>query len=970
VADGFRREVLNVALARLLNERGFVTAPEYIFDATLERGRKMVDVIVYYSGLRTAIEGEMADQPEAAHRALESARSRVEDGIAHMAVALVYPARLRHVKFADLAEGLEDASFQMAVVTEAGETGPAEGDLAYLERLLHGAFEQLIREDVVSKAVGILYAGVNGFASSIAQKPGVMGRIMDCLGIKPVDYSAGAEQTARKLLPGEEAPEREASRLGGLVIINAMIFQEVLSDSNSRIISLSNMPQEHIPGVEFANHWRDIVREIDYWPIFHVAETVVRNCTAHYEVQAAIEALSKAAQELVRMRAPMRHDLMGRVYHRLLSGAKYLGTYYTSIPAATMLLGVALRPKNWDFPWHDLERLRDFHVVDLACGTGTLLMAAAQALAENYIEAVQGKGPAGPDLPALHRVLAEHVIYGYDVLASAVHLTASTLALRAPEVGFKNMNLYSLPLGGEQHRLGSIEFLNSRTVNMHVDLFAGQSASRRVRPSGAGAPVPAPLPPIDLCVMNPPFTRSVGGNLLFGASPPKERALMQERLSRMLRAGSVLANATAGLGSVFMAVADNHIKPGGRLAVVLPEGVLSGVAWAKTRQLLRSRYRLEYLICSHDPARWNFSESTELSEVLLVAVKANRRGRAAGQEGRVTAVNLWRNPRTTFEALAVAEKLRHEEAPDLERGQGAIEFRLGGLKLGEAVSVSWESLRDRESWLLPCAFAQADLIRVAHNLLEGYLWLPGRRRRRSIRLCPLGDLGTLGPDRRDIHDGFSLSKEPTPYPAFWNHDSEQAVSISQKPNAYLSPLPHAAPRRALRRVEDLWPKAGRLLFADRLWLKTHRLTCAALARPVLSNVWWPWRPAGRRRPRQSEKALALWANSTLGILIYLLHRVQTRGAWCEFKKPTLLSMPVLDVSALDDDALRALALAYDRLAGERLLPFSEIDRDPVRREVDRAVGAVLRLPDVGVVRSLLGREPVVTLRPAYVESGR
>ena len=30
-----------------------------------------------------------------------------------------------------------------------------------------------------------------------------------------------------------------------------------------------------------------------------------------------------------------------------------------------------------------------------------------------------------------------HTLYGYDVLASAVHLTASTLAILAPEVVFQ-----------------------------------------------------------------------------------------------------------------------------------------------------------------------------------------------------------------------------------------------------------------------------------------------------------------------------------------------------------------------------------------------------------------------------------------------------------------------------------------------------------------------------------------------------
>ncbi len=957
--DGYRQEVLNVALARLLQDRGMVTAPEYIFDATLEHGRKMVDVIVYYSGLRTAIEGEVADQPDAAGRALESARRRVEDGIAHIGIGVVYPAELRRAEFAELPDRLGRASLQIALVTEAGETGFAAGDVGYLERSLHAAFERLVREDVVAKAVAILDEAVSRFASALAPRPGVIGRIMDRLGIRPIDFSPGPANAPRSPMPGEETPERAACRVGGLVIMNAMIFQEVLSGSDPRVKAIANLPSDRDPVMKFAEHWGYILREIDYYPIFHLAEAVLRSCTSFREIQAAVEGLSEAARELVDMRAPMRHDLMGRVYHRLLSQAKYLGTYYTSIPAAALLLEMALRPKAWDVPWHDLEKLRDFHVVDLACGTGTLLMAAAQAVAENYIEASQGKGP-GLDLPALHRVLAEDVMYGYDVLASAVHLTASTLALRAPEVAFREMNLYSLPLGGEKRRLGSIEFLNSRTVNMHVDLFAGPSASGRVSPSQASGPVPAPLPRIDLCVMNPPFTRSVGGNLLFGSSPPEERRQMQKKLGRMLRGPKVLANSTAGLGSVFLAVAHSHIKPGGRLAVVLPKAVLSGVAWGPSRELLRSYYRVEHVICSHDPERWNFSESTDLSEVLLVAVKADRKAHA--QDGRVTAVNLWRNPTTQFEALAIAEKLRRQQAPDLEQGQGALELRLGEQKLGEAVSVSWEFLKSQESWLLPCAFAQADLVRAAHNLLRGYLWLPGRARRRKVPLCPLGDLGSLGPDRHGVHSGFRKSAVLTPYPALWGHTSEDIGTMAQHPNLYLSPAPGDGEGPPPPRASDLWAGAGKLMLAEGLRLNTHRLVSVLLDKPALSNVWWPFKMGGRRESDAGEKALVLWLNSTLGLCVWLTHRVETEGPWSHYKKTALARLPVLSVAAMSRKVRTFLAGAYDSLAASELSPIAQIAEDPVRAEIDEAVRKAFRLPDFSILRRLLAQEPILSLK--------
>jgi len=53
-------------------------------------------------------------------------------------------------------------------------------------------------------------------------------------------------------------------------------------------------------------------------------------------------------------RAALRHDLMGRVYHLLLADAKYMGAFYTMVPSATLLLSLALLPKDWSIDWSDI----------------------------------------------------------------------------------------------------------------------------------------------------------------------------------------------------------------------------------------------------------------------------------------------------------------------------------------------------------------------------------------------------------------------------------------------------------------------------------------------------------------------------------------------------------------------------------------------------------------------------------------
>jgi hypothetical protein len=366
-------------------------------------------------------------------------------------------------------------------------------------------------------------------------------------------------------------------------LVNALVFQEILSRhqiaarSGRTVKTLQQVLDEDNLSDAFSDHWKFILNEIDYYPIFHIARGILIGFSADQSVDARLRALAHKARDIVRLRAAFRHDLMGRVYHTLLAEAKFLGTYYTSVPAATLLLKLALDPARWQsINWASVDQIGGLRVGDLACGTGTLLMAAADVITDNYARALPGSGMQ-PDLDRLHRILIEKVIHGYDVLPSAIHLTASTLATRAPQIRFTDAHLYSVPLGGADRRLGSIEFLGETAIQIPSDPFSPPAEAQQVTATGTTRRLQASLPDLDLCVMNPPFTRSVGGNLLFGSLPSTERRLLQQRLARILRGERtipVLANSTAGLGSVFVAVANPHIKPGGRIALVLPRTLI------------------------------------------------------------------------------------------------------------------------------------------------------------------------------------------------------------------------------------------------------------------------------------------------------------------------------------------------------------------------------------------------------------
>ena len=329
-----------------------------------------------------------------------------------------------------------------------------------------------------------------------------------------------------------EKDRAAALRIGCLVLFNALAFQDRLAAANENVPTVSETLGENLISLRHA--WRHICDSIDYVPVFDLAASildVLGDGPADMQ-RSAIASLVKAMEDTRRLEG---HDLSGRLFHTLLTDAKFTGAYYTSVPAATLLSRLVFQDWPPQVDWSDHEFPAALNVADLACGTGTLLMAvAAEAERRHTVAGGQQSG-------LLHKAMVEQALHGYDVQLSAVHFAATSLAMLNPDIQFDRMNLYVMPLGaaGDNVSLGSLDFLGEDEVAVQFALSAESTgvvtlAAERV--SGGGVRgvaegVTARLPDLDLAIMNPPFTRSVGGNLLFGSLPAAERRQLQKELS-------------------------------------------------------------------------------------------------------------------------------------------------------------------------------------------------------------------------------------------------------------------------------------------------------------------------------------------------------------------------------------------------------------------------------------------------------
>ena len=133
--------------------------------------------------------------------------------------------------------------------------------------------------------------------------------------------------------------------------------------------------------------------------------------------------------------AGLRHDLLGRIFHRVLDTARYDGSYYTSTAASVLLTSLALREQDAD--WSDPNAIAALRICDPACGTGTLLMAAAERIRD--LRNAAGRGTP-EDEEVLDLMVVEDVLWGYDSNLTATHMAASTVGMLSPATQFSHIN--------------------------------------------------------------------------------------------------------------------------------------------------------------------------------------------------------------------------------------------------------------------------------------------------------------------------------------------------------------------------------------------------------------------------------------------------------------------------------------------------------------------------------------------------
>lgn len=946
--DRSHETIINDTLARLLRDRlGMDAVAETL------RGPARPDVIVRLGHATVVIEVEIEPAPTVEADALARLGMDIDGQIVENVFAVTVPGPLRSTAQQHLYDRMAIVELEWQEWRSDGSSGPkSRGRVTELAQSVSLAAPPAGDLD---RAVDVLDEGARRAGSRLYQSPGTIARVSNIFGADPTD---------------------EVANMAALVVINAMVFQERLASGDETYRPMSAARRRgSFSRLMLLRIWEEILA-IDYYPIFSIARSVVQELS-DVEATTVLEECAETAATLLGMEAVGRHDLAGRIFNRLVSERKLLAAFYTSIPASTLLAGLALSPERWtDVDWDEPEKLSRLRVIDPACGTGTLLMAAYRQMLQNH---VASDNRTLDDTPALHRSMVEDVIAGADVVQAAIHLTAATLAAMSPSVRFERMGLHTFRLGRDEDgrvHLGSLEWLVASEIQSS---FSGTEESIGAT-TGEGSIVHRPQ--VDLVISNPPYTRrgSDGGSeeaitrvfSLPEGDQESQRAIAR-RTSAVLR--GTPANQIAGHASSFTALADRLVNRGGRIALVLPVTALAGESWSETRAMLSSRYEIEFVVSSHDPERRSMSYDTAIAETLVVARRLHEAERPSGR-GRF--VNLWRTPTRETDALALVSAVNSASSTPVLSSDGppvgGSPLMVGGEQWGEIVDgpvgeAPWKSSRWKHA--LTGQFAAA--------LERGELWsADGMGHLAHIPIAVMGEVCDVGPQDRQIRgslgvfDSYHGWNERAQFHAVWRHRESSHQSMLDEPNAWLVP-------KANRDHTQIWSQSGTLQVTRDFRYDSQRVMATRTnVRALGVRAWFTLQmhETDRGASSRQEIVIALWCNSTLGILLHANHANRAQQGRGTGSKGMLESLRTLDVRQLQPWQLEEAQSIWQDLSNRKLESFHKCAVDPARIELDdRIVRDMLGLggdavATVARLRTLLAVEPSIhgSKRPELPEA--
>lgn len=692
--------------------------------------------------------------------------------------------------------------------------------------------------------------------------------------------------------------------------------------------------------------WRDILEE-NWRSIFEPAVHVLER-SGDVSPRATGEALGllvQAVEKIELARLGLHINVGAELFPKLSEDRKTAAAFYTQPATAELLAGLvirrdALQADEWGSP----EIFRKRRLADLACGTGTLLRAGYRRICAMHEQA----GGTVESVSLLHRGAMESGLVGTDISPIAAHLTSSSLAAIGAGEPYGDTDIGWVEVGGEVAVTGSLEYF----ANYQVQNLFAQVAGRSTGEGGTEDSVAVPDASFDWILMNPPYSRTRGGQSAFDVAglSEKERKDCQAKWKLLTRGEPV--NNKAGMAASFLALARKKVKRGGRIGFVLPLTAAFADSWAVTRRMIEREFRdiaVVAIAAGQALGKNAISADTHMEEMLLVATRREEERFATKSEGDpapVHCVTLLRPPTRVGEAGEIARAI----AAALDRMDGgSLIVKAGDDELGQALA--FNAGGEGAPWA-PLGVTHADLTLAAGALARGRFDFADVRASFCVGMATIGDVFVVGP----THDLIGHLRGKDPRGAFEFHPVGSATDAIGKDRTLWEANSKRQRRLILAPTHKGLAPAGvgsknqrevmrqyrsTLHYARNIRWTSQALLAAMTKHPALGGSSWTTLGHEDARVRQ---AFVLWANSTFGMVVHWTQGQRTHVGRSRTQIGALKKIPCPRLDSLSDAALDRAAADFEALARADLLPACQGHADDVRRAIDEAVVRLLGLP--------------------------
>ena len=731
--------------------------------------------------------------------------------------------------------------------------------------------------------------------------------------------------------------------IAALLMMNAAMLHQRISNGRwlTGVSDLETVKNDVNVVRRISREWNQIMRH-DFRPVLEPAVQAVEAIEDTGKLaglERALRHIAAEAERIAETYADMGADHAGPLFNRVMGNQASDGAYFTRPVAASIAARLTLDACG-DVDWTAPAVWKDHKVVDLACGSGTLLA----AILTDMKRRARRQSAGETQIAALQKLAVEETIKGLDINPVSLQLAASQLTAGNQDISYRRMGLHLMSYGPQpdnpaQVSAGTLELLGQKAI-VARDGELGL-ADDRIQSQSVWAPSDAELEDAvaaakdaRIVIMNPPFTsRTDMGEKFTKATQQALRSRVDSMETTLVRNDKDMEDFVDknALGPLFVALADQCLEASNStLTMVHPTIALTNTSGQSERIVLARRYYIHTVLTCHQPRQINMSQNTKINESIIVARKHD------GPKPPTRFVNLDRLPADDVEVADLHECLSRCAEGLIANGWGEVsKWPVERMETGDWTPAIWRSPELAEG---AARFASDSLLTAIKDV-------PGM---------------SIHSTYQTLYSVFRKSETEVPgsFPVLASKGAEGQTRIASTPDEYRILKNNDEETRRLNggihpETKKMLEKAAYLLITQGQRNNTSCLTATASDDKYVGIGYLPVTGL----TAAESKATAVFINSTPG----RLQLMRNAGRTLEFPLYNPAASGNIRIPNVKDDRIRQiLADCWERTKDMEVPQFRDGECE-VRRLWDEAVAEAMGWDDAELsrLRHLLHQEPHV-----------